>query len=65
MAKSLKNLVFKTRALCLTNKRSKLIEDHSGEFSKINLELKNIDVKIHDKYQAIILLYSLSLPRFY
>ena len=60
MTKSLTNqLYLKQWLYTLQMKKGMPLKDHLDEFNKIILDLKNIDVKIGDKDQALILLCSL------
>ena len=60
MTKSLTNrLYLKKRMYTLQMQEGKPIKDHLDELNKIILDLKNIDVKIDDEDQAILLLCSL------
>lgn len=60
MTKSLTNrLYLKQRLYTLRMRKSISLKVHLDEFNKITMDLKNIDVKIDDEHQAIIVLCSL------
>ncbi|XP_062085702.1 methylesterase 17-like, partial [Humulus lupulus] len=42
----------------------KIVEDHLGDFNKIILDMENIDIKIEDEDQVIIVLNSLPSDRY-
>ena len=61
MTKSLTNRIYlKQRLFTLHMKEGTPIKDHLDELNKILMDLKNIDVRIDEEDQALILLYSLS-----
>ena len=61
MKKSLTNCLFlKQRLYTLRMQEGMPLCDHLDEFNKILMDLKNIDIKIDDEDQALILLCSLS-----
>jgi len=60
MTKSLTNKLYLKQCLfTLRMKEGTLIKDHSHELNKILMDLKNIDVRIDEEDQALILLCSL------
>ena len=60
ITKSLTNkLYLKQRLFTLRMKEGTPIKDHLDELNKILMDLKNIDVRIDEKDQALILLCSL------
>ena len=60
MTKSLTNkLYLKQRLFTLRMKEGMPIKDHLDELNKILMDLKNIDVRIDEEDQALILLCSL------
>ena len=62
MIQSPKHQLYLKQWLCtLQMKEGMPLKNYLDEFNKIILNLKNIDVKINDEDQALILLYSLSL----
>ena len=60
MTKSLANrLYLKQRLYTLKMAPGKSLEDHMDDFNKIILDLENIEIKIEDEDQALLLLASL------
>ena len=60
MIKSLTNKIYlKQRLFTLRMKEGMPIKDHLDELNKILMDLKNIDVRIDEEDQALILLCSL------
>jgi len=61
MNKSLMNwLYLKHQLYTFKMKEGMLIKDHFGKFNRVILDLWNIDVKVEDYHQALILLCSLT-----
>ena len=64
MKRSLANRLYLKKRLCsLHMDETKELRKHIDEFNKVILDLKNIDVKIEEEDQAILLLSS--LPKVY
>lgn len=61
MTKSLSNrLYLKSKLYTFKMQSSRTLEDHMDDFNKIILDLENIEIKVEEEDQALLLLISLS-----